>query len=662
MKLRLEISLPQRAPFLFEHAGPAIRIGRDPSCELHLTGDTLNPVSRNHARIDLTSRGPCLSDLNSSNGTYLNGQRLGTRAVLKPGDRISLGKTGPKLRVLEIQLDNQAVSTQKARVPSRAPIIPEGMVALVPAIADEQPAPAAAGPRRRFRLPPIPPKLRMPLGVLGAMLLLLIVVVLLGRKHPADSGSGSGTGDPKLTGGPVLNKIRPPRVVRSPQDILALLRAHLEKLPNGDRRHQRYFTLANLANNPQVTDDDLDLHRAALSKLLNSLSWEGEIHVPQALDVQQTVFAIDLRRLGWDRTDAWTKLTGAYPYGLRYDAEPDEKVRKLAGEVYQLTETQLPAVRADWFIARGSQPPLYHDVLGLPRTADDLEKKLEVDFRDNFLNAKLDRAGVRKSGFNGQNRLLERHAALYGAYWKTYDFETSVGRKDIAKFPLGPAFFPINDNPFPDHIFQHDGSEMLFNLPNGLQAYFLTDNRGIRMDVALLKVARDNDATFGSPLIVNGLSCMNCHKQGIIPIKDSVRKSADLDGGFMLEIEWRFPEPAKLAKIFQKDQARFQKAAAKAMGEFLEPSEKSEEPIGFSARRYLVKDVTPVEAGFELGLKDGKLLKEAIEKSPRLRDQLGLRGLAEGPGVKRAVWDAMPKGPSPFQEVARELKLGTPVP
>lgn len=50
-------------------------------------------ISRRHARIFVENNQYTLEDLGSSNGTFLNGERLRGRLVLKPGDEIRLGRT-----------------------------------------------------------------------------------------------------------------------------------------------------------------------------------------------------------------------------------------------------------------------------------------------------------------------------------------------------------------------------------------------------------------------------------------------------------------------------------------------------------------------------------------------------------------------------------------
>jgi hypothetical protein len=100
MKLRLSISSSAGAPAsTYECKGPECLFGRDPEGHVVLEG---NGVSWQHARIDLTSTGADVSDLGSTNGTYLNGRRLTARTSLHPEDEIRLGQHGPRLKVLEL--------------------------------------------------------------------------------------------------------------------------------------------------------------------------------------------------------------------------------------------------------------------------------------------------------------------------------------------------------------------------------------------------------------------------------------------------------------------------------------------------------------------------------------------------------------------------------
>src|SRR6516164_7271877 len=117
MKIRLSIDAGSGSPAPFEHPGPVIRVGRDPECELSLQGDTASAVSRQHARIELSSAGATLTDTGSSNGTLLNGKLLEGPAPLRVGDRVQMGFTGATLTVQELDL---AAPPEKSVVMRRA--------------------------------------------------------------------------------------------------------------------------------------------------------------------------------------------------------------------------------------------------------------------------------------------------------------------------------------------------------------------------------------------------------------------------------------------------------------------------------------------------------------------------------------------------------------
>jgi hypothetical protein len=78
----------------FEIKGEAT-IGRAAGCEITLD-DTF--ISQMHARLSLGESGVVLEDLGSTNGTYLNRQKVTSASVVQPGDRIQVGGT-----ILELQ-------------------------------------------------------------------------------------------------------------------------------------------------------------------------------------------------------------------------------------------------------------------------------------------------------------------------------------------------------------------------------------------------------------------------------------------------------------------------------------------------------------------------------------------------------------------------------
>jgi two-component system, NtrC family, sensor kinase len=73
----------------FELSEPTVRLGRDPSSTIPLH-DT--EVSRHHAEIRRIEGEYSISDLNSSNGTFVNGQRI-RHQQLTSGDQLQVGST-----------------------------------------------------------------------------------------------------------------------------------------------------------------------------------------------------------------------------------------------------------------------------------------------------------------------------------------------------------------------------------------------------------------------------------------------------------------------------------------------------------------------------------------------------------------------------------------
>lgn len=65
-------------------------IGRDQASDICLPERS---VSRNHARIVIQQSGTRIEDLGSSNGTFVNGQRITTPTWLRPGDTVQIGTT-----------------------------------------------------------------------------------------------------------------------------------------------------------------------------------------------------------------------------------------------------------------------------------------------------------------------------------------------------------------------------------------------------------------------------------------------------------------------------------------------------------------------------------------------------------------------------------------
>jgi serine/threonine-protein kinase len=468
---------------------------------------------------------------------------------------------------------------------------------------------------------------------------------------------------------PTATAAAPPPAKNPDAYLLGAIRDHLRKAPPESVANLRYFSFYHLLDDPQFKGADVRLRRAAVSKVLNSLSWERNIVQPELIDPRGALFVVDLRKIGWT-PQFWTKLTAVYPYGLRQDGSRDPELRTTAAEVYRTLGTTIPYIRGDWFVTNASRPPLYHDLLQLPLTAGELERTfLRVNVQDNFLNDRLQRAGFIKSGVATQNRMVERHTQQFGAYWRSYDFKSNEGRANLLRFPLGPNFA---GNPFADQAFVQDGGELIWNLPNGLQAYLLVDGQDRRIDVGATALVSDSRKTSGTAEIVNGLSCMACHDRGMIPCKDEIRTGADVAKKVLVgvspaeKVSRLYPTSDQMDKSLQEDGDRFVKAVTKATGTFLQAEEDKgkafqsfPEPVGLTTLRFN-KELNLETAAHELGLSDPKQLAAAIKTNDTLRS-LGLEVLTvDGGIIKREAWQSLAEGDSPFQQAARQLDLGEP--
>lgn len=87
-------------PETYSLAAPTtVLIGRDPRCQIILDSQNFSGVSRQHVQLSPSQTalsGWQVCDLNSANGTYINGRRVYGCNDLQWGDRITLSQDGPQ--------------------------------------------------------------------------------------------------------------------------------------------------------------------------------------------------------------------------------------------------------------------------------------------------------------------------------------------------------------------------------------------------------------------------------------------------------------------------------------------------------------------------------------------------------------------------------------
>ena len=129
---------------------PEIVIGRDASNIISINDAE---ISRKHAKLTLQNSTYLLQDLGSTNGTFINGQRITTPQELKPGDSVTLGEN--IVLMYETSFDPNATVVSSAQA-----------LKTVAPIRKQTPTPAPA-PTPIPVLTPVSPPSTAPVGVVS---------------------------------------------------------------------------------------------------------------------------------------------------------------------------------------------------------------------------------------------------------------------------------------------------------------------------------------------------------------------------------------------------------------------------------------------------------------------------------------------------------------
>jgi WD40 repeat protein len=413
-----------------------------------------------------------------------------------------------------------------------------------------------------------------------------------------------------------------------PAEVVRRVREDRDRLEGERRQFARYFMLTPLYN-AGCSEDELQTARLALSRLVNSLSRGTRVVPPQPIDPERTIVRIDLRDYRWSEPDWGGLIAGHEPFSRSFPAAAGAPPEPLP-------------VRADWFVHAFSRPPLYHRLLELEPTAARVEGALGVNAGENIRTSKVLRAGFNGSGIARHNRLLERHEGRDGYYWKSYDFAAPGGRRDLFAHPRGPA--PG------ENTFQHDGGEIIFALPNGLQGYLLVDARGNRIDRAPSAIV--SDPRHPEHVVENGISCMSCHTaRGLIDKADQVRAHVEKNPDAFREDERPailalYPPREKFAAALRADAERYRQALAQTGS-----AARGTEPIVVTALRFEA-DLGLKEAAAELWLAPDEL-QQRLADFPSLGRSLGVLR-TDGGTIPRAVFT------SNFAQLVEVFRIGAP--
>jgi uncharacterized protein (TIGR03000 family) len=224
------------------------------------------------------------------------------------------------------------------------------------------------------------------------------------------------------------------------------------------------------------------------------------------------------------------KVFAASP-GTALEQEPALRGTTIAGLI-KLTNTRNPVLRGDWFVVYATQAPAYYDLIGLPRrpNPDPVAAKktpyvyLERDF-EKLMNA--DEKAAAKDVVAGitdtrivtlHNRILHRFNTVTGVtggyYWRSKDTDTGIDDQDYLN--------QIVNFDHPNFV----ATEIIASGRNGLNFYFVADNKGTGLALAAAAVAQHSEAMpcrFQDKQVWVARNCMLCHANGMLAMRDKIR-------------------------------------------------------------------------------------------------------------------------------------------
>jgi predicted component of type VI protein secretion system len=150
----------------FRLEAPEIIIGREAGNSIAINDAE---ISRKHAKLNLHGTAYVIQDLGSTNGTFVNGQRLTGSQVLNPGDTVSFGEN--IVLIYENAMDPNATVIASAQAPKtvapmQKPVVP----------ATRPPAPQVQGysgqvPEGPAQMAEPPEKKKFPIGLIIGIIL-----------------------------------------------------------------------------------------------------------------------------------------------------------------------------------------------------------------------------------------------------------------------------------------------------------------------------------------------------------------------------------------------------------------------------------------------------------------------------------------------------------
>ena len=169
MAIELRITSGSRAGQRERLEKSVITIGRHPACDFRFHPEKDPDVSAKHAEMRVLETRATIHDLGSTNGTFVNGQRVDGERALFEGDLIAFGLNGPKVEFHRVASGEVAPPPPTAVARASGPTPP-----------DTNPSPAARNTPRRDTTARIAEAVEHETGKLRQMVLGLGALVIVG--------------------------------------------------------------------------------------------------------------------------------------------------------------------------------------------------------------------------------------------------------------------------------------------------------------------------------------------------------------------------------------------------------------------------------------------------------------------------------------------------
>jgi hypothetical protein len=352
-----------------------------------------------------------------------------------------------------------------------------------------------------------------------------------------------------------LSSAELPSPVTRLDETLALFLRDLEAQPEEAQPFTRYFSIANsitagpetgLSTSPLA----IERGRSGLSKLVNSLSSLAVATAPSSIDPDGVFYRIDLRSYGWDRpitvdgvpyTDGWEAIVGHASLAVEYRGPAADPLARRSG-------TSQPWLFGDDFVATAAAGNLYYELLGVPNTLAELQQQL-----GESQSPSPQRAAFENSGYSMHARVVERRELASGrTSWQAYNFGSE--ERGLAVFSAPLDFVP-------------DATEVIFELPNGLNGFFLANEQGERSPTSQLSREAAMDPAQLDGNVRAGVSCFSCHNGGLITFTDQLRDvwlpagPAAVEPQLVLDA---YPPASELSEALTTDAAAYSAALEQA--------------------------------------------------------------------------------------------------